>query len=1046
MVQRNEAVNLTPANFAEFFSAVHSNEREKRNPFPWQLRLGRQVAEGNWPEVLSLPTSAGKTSVIDIAVFALALQSKRPRFERTAPLRIFFIIDRRIVVDEVTTHSRLLAQRLYQALIDENADPILREVALRLTKFGGDMRKVISGDAPLHVAVLRGGLYRDDMWTRTPNVPTVCVSTVDQIGSRLLFRSYNTVREQWPIHAGLVGSDALLIIDEAHLSNPFVETLKSITRYQLQTAKAFGNGVHAGQSLTHPWTFVRMSATPTPSVTSFGLAEDDYQDATLCKRLRAKKEAELIEVAESKFETEIANRSVRLADQDGVDVIGVVVNRVASARSIFEKLKSITDSTSQPFDVVLLTGRVRPFDRDRILSDELLLRMRAGRERSQSAKKLFVVATQTVEVGADLDFDALVTEAATLSALRQRFGRLNRLGELENTKAVIALRKTKDGEDIIYGHELSDTWDWLMSQTASVENCKTVNLGVSSLQTLLEKSPPPIPLAERAPFLFPTHIDSWVQTNPPPSADPDPAPFLHGGGALDVADVQIVWRADIDEMILNGVSPKDEERWRDVETLWTRTVTLCPPLTRETLPVPIRAVRNWLRSATEVEVTDLEGKDAYHDEKAVPRKDKVAFRRALRWAGPEYSELIDSGDKIRPGDTLIVPATYGGADEYGWKPTSKDDVADIADLCVNQVTLNTPEQIRGRRKLRLRLHPSVLLNLATALKIGEMASDEIADAVVKCLKFRDESTTAEEVDSHVAVDDVLSIIEAHFGTEKLISTAAKALYKRDKLLEYPAIAGEKSIGFIATVKPSVKGVDELSRLSIETHGDFTTCDDTASLTEVSIGLHQHCLGVGRWAREFAVRCGLPEGLISDLEIAGQLHDFGKADPRMQLWLYGGDEMRAARNGYELIAKSKEMSANDREAMESARKKAGYPKGTRHEFLSVALANSSDLPFARVHDPELVRHLIGTHHGYARPFVPVAGDNGIAVSIKDHDEVTLTANSKHGLDRLDSGWVEQFWRLVRRYGPWGLAYLETLLRLADYARSGEEQNSGKSTAK
>jgi CRISPR-associated endonuclease/helicase Cas3 len=345
---------------------------------------------------LSLPTSAGKTSVIDIAVFALAIQAQRPRFERTAPLRIYFIIDRRIVVDEVTTHSRLLARRLYQSLIGANANPIVREVALRLTELSGDMRKIISGGAPLHVAALRGGLYRDDMWTRTPNVPTVCVSTVDQIGSRLLFRGYNTVREQWPIHAGLVGSDALLIIDEAHLSNPFVETLESIARYQAQAEKTFGNDAQASQSLTHPWTFVRMSATPPRSSASFSLTQEDYQDSTLRKRLQARKEAELIEVPESTFESEIVKQSLRLAEVDGMEVIGVVVNRVASARSVFEKLDRNSNSISKDYDVVLLTGRVRPFDRDRILSDGLLSRMRAGRERGQSTKKLFVVATQTV--------------------------------------------------------------------------------------------------------------------------------------------------------------------------------------------------------------------------------------------------------------------------------------------------------------------------------------------------------------------------------------------------------------------------------------------------------------------------------------------------------------------------------------------------------------------------------------------------------------------------------------------------------------------------
>ena len=85
------------------------------DPFPWQVRLAEEVSREPWPAWITLPTGTGKTTAIDIAIYNLARQAHLPPGERTAPVRIVFAVNRRIVVDEAFERAKKISSRLEEA-------------------------------------------------------------------------------------------------------------------------------------------------------------------------------------------------------------------------------------------------------------------------------------------------------------------------------------------------------------------------------------------------------------------------------------------------------------------------------------------------------------------------------------------------------------------------------------------------------------------------------------------------------------------------------------------------------------------------------------------------------------------------------------------------------------------------------------------------------------------------------------------------------------------------------------------------------------------
>ncbi len=972
--------------FGDFYRELH----DRRRPFPWQRDLVDEIVRRKaWPSLVDVPTGLGKTTLLDIAVFLCALDAEALHDERVGRRRIFFVVDRRIVVDQATLHADLIAD----ALASAPPGSVTARVAEQLRRLAGPS----SSEDVLPVVKMRGGITWDAAWLVRPDIPGVITGTVDQVGSRLLFRGYGVSSRRWPIDAALVGADSLVLVDEAHLAASLTTTLASAEAYDRASNRALG---------VPPAVVVQLTATARANSRGWTPNFDEQAhltDPVAAERLTAAKTLTLTTTTKAAAVKALAGAAVREASRESARVL-VVCNTIDRARAVHAELSRALPKDSR---LLLLIGRSRQYDRESVVARALEL-FEAGR--SESIVPAVLVATQTVEVGIDLDATALVTESASWDALVQRTGRVNRRGR--QTDASVVVVHDDDPKPPVYGVARIRTAAFLKELIESSDN----QLDVSPI-ALRRLSPPAATLLPPpvTPLLLPAHLDAWARTAPPPTNDAPLDAYLHGFNS-GVAPVSLVWR---DGLLDSGGTPVTRHEANQV-------IDAVPVRTEECVDVPLSAVRRWLTGEKSLPVSDWDEEDDWE----IPFGDDDApnsvLRRVAQADGTARWEWVRPAT-LRPGDIVVVPSERGGLDQYGWLPSSTEKVLDVAELAAldrDQPVLRLDEGLPHRLGLAL---PHL----------------ELWDAVRRWQTTDDPDTKAElEKSCERQIRSWLSTADKEPNSPWDTGRDHGGESRRTRLVRLMEHANMQA----APVGRERNGKDANQRQFLLPIAVMRPRTDAAPWQEVSddttdgtahlnrqVTLTLHGKAVGDRAGEIAEALRLPEELARAVRDAARWHDLGKVDPRFQAMLFEGDPVRAA-IAPEPLAKSG-MPPGDLQRHWDARRRSGLPRRARHEAWSHAIVAEylSALADPYPGDADLLLHLVASHHGHARPFLPPVLDQADHQLVAEVNGSTVVTTLPRGVDLEHA---ERFLALNRRYGRWGLALLEAIVRCADMTVSGE----------
>lgn len=581
--------------FEDFYFAIHGFY-----PYEWQKGVAQYVDKnGHFPEQISVPTGLGKTSNIDIAIWGIGKQIHEGK-KRTLGQRVVLAVERQVIVDGISQHVKELVNK-----VNHSPNEIIQVVRDALLSLSFD-------DVAIKEESFHGTKRSSGEWVDASGV-TIISTTVTQTTLRLLGQSPGASRNVAPIHAGLLAKDSLIFIDEPHLVTAQVSALKQILSIEEGLSRICIMGATVQKGLIDE--------------DKIYMFNKDQENEFALNKIKSPK----ILNVEQTHKSNITESSVQIVtdyvkEHDNLR-IGVIVNTIQEAQKIARKLQPVAKKND--YSIRVITSHIRGADRP---SPEKI-----------GIEKQIVIATQTVEAGADFTVDVLISELCPIPSLWQRLGRLNRDGSSPLSRGYVLIPKdnnlfgTRSSRFIYEEIPLDVAARGLLSLGSDIDVCvenqryiedQILKNTQSQREDMWTSSPTPVNINKNV-------ISKMLGLTTSPRFDV--SAFLSGivKDPHDNKYVNVLWR---DPLPIEG----------DVLDKIIGSLKILRPMTAEMISLDITNARKLLESR-DYQYVVMGNDGTYH-----------------------------KGGRINPGNTIVINSYSGGLTDKGVEPSSNEKVSDVS--------------------------------------------------------------------------------------------------------------------------------------------------------------------------------------------------------------------------------------------------------------------------------------------------------------------------------------------------------------------------------